>query len=94
MSEGPSSTCSLCSSQNSLIQHTGDKQVLSACDQKGCQHLGCVCLSYPGKDKDLQVAVRGTWSHDLGDHSSALETNAALALGLRYTAGQPREQKA
>ena len=50
--------------------------------------------SKDGKDKDLQVAVRGTWSHDLGDHSSALETNAALALGLRYTTGQPREQKA
>ena len=53
-----------------------------------------MCASCPGKDKYLQVAVRGAQSHDLGDHGSALETNAALVLGPRHHAGQPREQKA
>lgn len=53
-----------------------------------------MCDSCPGKDKDLQVAVRGAWSHDLGDHGSALETNAALVLGPRHHVGRPRQQKA
>ena len=67
------------------------KSSLHATQTAASSSAACACLILP----KIRICgwQSGSWSRDLGDCRSALETSAAFALGSRPPDGQPREQK-